>query len=310
MNIFITGISGFIGYHLAKSLFDLGHIVTGIDNLNNYYDVELKKHRQRLLEADGIHIHNMSTEKIGLIKTIEKSDIIVHLAAHAGVRASLEKPYDYIQNNIVATQKIIDTAEKHDIPVVFASSSSVYSDQIPPFTEDMKLSHHKNPYAWSKYVNECQFKSAAIPSIGFRFFTVYGPYGRPDMALYKFTKNIIEQKPIDIYNNGDMTRDFTYIQDIINGILLLIERVKNINGNEIYNIGSGDSTPLMDFVDLIEKHTGRKAIKNLCEMHPADVQHTLSDLTKIKELGYKPQTNVDEGIEHFVTWYKRYHGVN
>ena len=310
MTIFITGISGFIGFHLARELKAYGHDILGCDNYNAMYNPVLKMDRCKILEMAKIPVKNAD---IGFLNesTVEDADIIVHLAAWAGVRHSLEQPNVYTKNNILGTQGVIDIAEKMNIPVVYASSSSVYAGQEPPFVEDMQFKHHLNPYAWTKYVNECQFKHSKVPaSIGFRFFTVYGPYGRPDMALHGFTDKIVRGQPIDVYGHGDMSRDFTYVQDIVNGVQLLIDKVQRINTHEIYNIGSGESVPLMKFVSLIEENLGRKAEINFTEMHPADIRHTLSDLTKIKELGYRPMTNIETGISDFISWYKDYYQKN
>tara|TARA_B100000212_G_scaffold322578_1_gene282000 strand:- start:39 stop:575 length:537 start_codon:yes stop_codon:yes gene_type:complete len=177
--------------------------------------------------------------------------------------------------------------------------------------EDMNFKHHLNPYAWTKYVNECQFKHSNLPSsIGFRFFTVYGSYGRPDMALHKFTDKIVRDQPIEVFGHGKMSRDFTYVQDIVNGVQLLIDKVHRIDSHEIYNIGSGESVPLMNFVRLIEENLGRKAKVNYVDMHPADIQHTLADITEIKRLGYRPMTSIETGIRSFISWYKDYYQKN
>ena len=302
MKIFITGIAGFIGYHLARDLQALGHDVSGMDDYNDYYDTELKADRTNILNQRQIRVDVQDVKYIGLIKNAHSADLIVHLAAYAGVRYSLDNPQLYIDNNVIATAEVIKLAEESDTPVVYASSSSVYGGQN--FTEDAPFQHLSNPYAWSKYVNECQFKHSKLTSsTGFRFFTVYGPYGRPDMALYTFVDNIMNGKPITVNNHGDMTRDFTYVQDIINGI---DETIVN-NVHDIYNIGSGKSTQLLRFIELIEDNLGIKAEKIMAPMHPADVQNTLADITKIKTLGYKPKTTVEAGISEFVSWYKSYY---
>jgi|TARA_B110000908_G_C10266773_1_gene464827 UDP-glucuronate 4-epimerase len=306
MKIFITGIAGFIGYHLARDLQALGHDVSGMDDYNDYYDPELKADRTNILNQRQIRVDVQDVKYIGLIKNAHSADLIVHLAAYAGVRYSLDNPQLYIDNNVIATAEVIKLAEESDTPVVYASSSSVYGGQN--FTEDAPFQHLSNPYAWSKYVNECQFKHSKLTSsTGFRFFTVYGPYGRPDMALYTFVDNIMNGKPITVNNHGDMTRDFTYVQDIINGILLLIDETIVNNVHDIYNIGSGKSTQLLRFIELIEDNLGIKAEKIMAPMHPADVQNTLADITKIKTLGYKPKTTVEAGISEFVSWYKSYY---
>jgi len=310
MKIFITGAAGFIGFHLARELKAYGHDVLGCDNYNGMYSPHLKMDRCKVLEMAEIPVKNVD---IGFLNeaAVEDSDIIVHLAAWAGVRHSLEQPNIYTKNNILGTQGVIDIAEKLDIPVVYASSSSVYAGQKPPFTEDMNFKHHLNPYAWSKYVNECQFKHSKLrSSIGFRFFTVYGPYGRPDMALHGFTDKIIKDEPIEVFGHGKMSRDFTYVQDIVNGVQLLIDKVHRIDGHEIYNIGSGESVPLMSFVRLIEENLERKAKINYVDMHAADIRHTLADITEIKTLGYRPMTSIETGIRSFISWYKDYYEKN
>ena len=310
MKIFITGAAGFIGFHLARELKAYGHDVLGCDNYNGMYSPHLKMDRCKVLEMAEIPVKNVD---IGFLNeaAVEDSDIIVHLAAWAGVRHSLEQPNIYTKNNILGTQGVIDIAEKLNIPVVYASSSSVYAGQTPPFMEDMNFKHHLNPYAWTKYVNECQFKHSNLPSsIGFRFFTVYGSYGRPDMALHKFTDKIVRDQPIEVFGHGKMSRDFTYVQDIVNGVQLLIDKVHRIDSHEIYNIGSGESVPLMNFVRLIEENLGRKAKVNYVDMHPADIQHTLADITEIKRLGYRPMTSIETGIRSFISWYKDYYQKN
>jgi len=305
MKIVITGIAGFIGYHAAWNLQEAGHQVAGIDDFNSYYDVHLKNWRAKLLKERQIRVDHGSLSTLHMSDIVKDADVILHLAGYAGVRYSLENPQTYIDNNVTGTQQVINIAEKYQIPVVYASSSSVYGGNN--FTEDTLVPHLSNPYAWSKYANECQFKHSKIPaSIGFRFFTVYGPLGRPDMALYSFADSIVNNQPITIYNNGDMSRDFTYVQDIINGVQLLIDKVTKSEGHDIYNIGGGKSTPLMRFVELIEENLGIEAIKEFAPMHPADVQHTLADITKIKRLGYEPKTTVEAGITKFISWYKSY----
>jgi len=310
MKIFITGAAGFIGFHLARELKAYGHDILGCDNYNGMYSPHLKMDRCKVLEMAEIPVKNVD---IGFLNeaAVEDSDIIVHLAAWAGVRHSLEQPNIYTKNNILGTQGVIDIAEKMNIPVVYASSSSVYAGQTPPFTEQMNFKHHLNPYAWTKYVNECQFKHSKLPSsIGFRFFTVYGPYGRPDMALHGFTDKIIRDEPIEVFGHGKMSRDFTYVQDIVNGVQLLIDKVQRIDSHDIYNIGSGESVPLMSFVRLIEENLERKAKINYVDMHPADIRHTLADITEIKSLGYRPMTSIETGIRSFISWYKDYYQKN
>ena len=317
MKIFITGIAGMIGFHTAKKLLSEGHDISGVDNMNSYYDPKLKQSRLDLIYAAGMPKKNFmfnSIQKLEWSSILEDFDVVIHLAAFANPRHSLEDPSEYVDTNINGTQKLINGAERSKTPVVFASSSCVMHGQPLPWNETDKGEKQNNPYGWSKYVNECQFAhSKVIKSAGLRFFTAYGPYGRPDMALFKFTKGIIEQTPIDIYNNGDMIRDFTYVEDIVQGILLVTMNLCNEqedDTHEIFNIGRGQKVKLMDFVDHIEYNLERKAIRNYCPMHPADTPATWSDTTKIQKLGYKPTTSIDVGVRKFVEWYKEYYEVN
>jgi len=310
MKIFITGIAGFIGFHLARSLKEDGHEIWGVDNFNSFlYDSEIKGDRAEILTNEGIEVIERAMQYLKL--DVIRPDIVVHLAAHAGVRKSLEYPNIYIQNNIVNTQRLIDEMVRCGInKVVYASSSSVMNGNDLPWNEDDPTHHQLNPYSMSKMANECQFKSSDIDTtIGLRFFTVYGPWGRPDMALFKFTKNIIEGKPIDVYNYGNMKRDFTYIEDIVDGTKDVINRAMNIEGNEIYNIGRGKQIPLMGFIHQIEKNVGQKADIKLLSKHPADAEETWSDITKLKSLGWHPHTSVEDGVKQFVDWYKNYYQI-
>ena len=266
--IYITGIAGFIGFHMAERLAMAGYEVGGVDDFNDYYDPQLKRDRA-----------------------------LIHLAAHAGVRYSLKHPQMYIDTNISATQRLIHACEEYEIPVVYASSSTVDSD-------------HLNPYAWSKYVNEKQFESSKLLSAGLRFYTVYGEYGRPDMALGLFTEAIAQGKPIDVYNNGDMQRDFTYVGDLVDGIGIILENIlltPAINHHEIYNLGTGKSNELMDYIECIENELGRVAQKNFLPMHPADVKSTQADIGKAQSLGYHPKTTMQQGIKYYTDWFKEYH---
>ena len=303
--IYITGIAGFIGFHLAEKLAMEGYEVGGMDNFNSYYDPQLKRDRQQILkEKFGISIdpYSLDTQFDGSLnlqkETVEHDyDAVVHLAAYAGVRHSLENPQTYIDNNITGTQKLIKKCEELEIPVVYASSSSVDSD-------------HLNPYAWSKYVNEKQFESSKLLAAGLRFYTVYGEYNRPDMALSLFASAIAQGKPIDVYNHGDMQRDFTYVGDIVNGIHIVLENLlltPAINHHEIYNLGTGKSNELMDYIECLENELGRVSQKNMLPMHPADVKSTLADISKIQGLGYQPTTSIQEGIKNFADWFKEYH---
>ena len=316
MKIFITGIAGMIGFHSAKKFHDLGWEVVGVDNFNNYYDVQLKVDRADILMKEyGIitTLADIQDNKIREQEMLKDVDVMLHLAAYANPRHALDEPQIYIDTNISGTQKLIDAAQVYDIPVVYASSSCVMHGQPLPWNEHDRPEHQNNPYGWSKRVNECQFMHSKLTrSMGLRFFTVYGPYGRPDMALFKFTDGIVNGTPIDLYNFGNMKRDFTYVDDIVQGITIVVNKITSDEDSyhELYNIGYGEQVELSDFVDNIEKNLGRKAIRNLCAAHPADTPETWADTTKLKKLGYKATTPVSFGVAHFVEWYKTYYGVN
>lgn len=316
MKICITGGAGFIGFHLAQKLRKEGHGVFGFDNFNSYYDVDLKRKRAEILESLGIHIEPLDLRvRSKLIEYLDqiRPDVIIHLAAMAGVRHSMDDPTSYIENNIVGTHNLIEACDLLNIEkVVYASTSCVMAGNTLPWKEDEKLGVAKNPYGYSKATNEAQFISSKIDStIGLRFFTVYGPWGRPDMALFDFTKSIIEEKPIKLFNDGDMVRDFTYVDDIVQGIGIVIDRInENSDINEIYNIGYGQQVQLMEFVKQIEQNLDREAIKEYVPMHPADTHKTWSDTSKIRQLGYSPKTSIGRGVYEFVQWYKDYYHVN
>jgi UDP-glucuronate 4-epimerase len=316
MKILITGQAGMIGFHSAKHLASKGHEVFGVDNFNDYYDVNLKRERARILKDDyGVEtIHcDIQDNKIREQKMMEDIDVMLHLAAYANPRHALAEPQPYIDTNITGTQRLIEAAEEYNVPVVYASSSCVMHGQPLPWNEHDRPDMQNNPYGWSKRANECQFGHSKLPrSAGLRFFTVYGPYGRPDMALFKFTDQIVNGEPMTLYNFGDMKRDFTYVQDIVNGIELVIDKVVSDEDewHEIYNIGYGQQVNLLDFVDEIEKNLDRKGERILAPKHPADVPETWSDTTKLQALGYKPTTSIKDGVKEFITWYKGYYGVN
>ena len=315
--IAITGGAGFIAFHLAQSLHSKGFEVCGFDNFNNYYDPDLKEDRVATLrELCGIEIDRADLKnKIQLDVFMKKHnpDLVVHLGAYAGVRHSLKNPQLYIDNNITGTQNLINACEENGVDnVVYASTSCTMAGNPLPWNEAEKTGYQLNSYGYSKSTNECQFMSSPISNtVGLRFFTVYGPWGRPDMALFDFTKNIIAGNPIKLFNYGDMIRDFTYVDDIVQGIEIIIDHTLDSQClNDIYNIGYGSQVKLVDFVDAIEKNLDRTAIRELVEMHPADTQQTWSDTTKLQKLGYKPTTPMSVGVERFVSWYKEYYGVN
>jgi len=332
MKIFITGSSGFIGFHLSKKLLDSGHSVHGFDSMNNYYDVKLKKARYKILKKYNKFLftkNNLENQKV-LSNTIlkYKPKIIIHLAAQAGVRYSIEKPRVYLDSNITGTYNIIELAKKVNVKhLLIASSSSVYgANKKLPFKEIDKTETQLSIYAATKKSTESIAHSYSnvwkVPITMLRFFTVYGPWGRPDMALFKFTKGIIDNKKIDIYNKGKMYRDFTYIDDIIDGIKGLINKAPNskqfnkfkndslssVAPFRVLNIGNTRKVYLLDFIDALEKELGKKAIRNYMPMQKGDVKMTLSDTTLLKKLtGYNPKTNFRLGIKNFLKWYLSYY---
>ena len=316
MKYYITGINGFIGFTLAKKLSELGHDVTGIDNMNHYYDVALKTARNRILKDEykvrSYYGNVLSNSDLDHTFSKEKPDIVIHLAAYAGIRNSLENPNLYINNNIYGTQNLINVCEKYGVEkVLYASTSSVMANNnIWPWNEQERLGDMLSPYAYTKQSNEHQFKISRIKNtVGLRFFTVYGPWGRPDMALFTFANKIVKKEAIDIYNYGDMKRDFTYVDDIVQGIFGLLEEIPE--GDEIYNIGYGKQVGLMEFITEIEENLGRSAEKNFLPMHPADSKETWADISKlVNRTGYNPKTSVVDGVKEFIDWYKSFYKIN
>ena len=332
MKILITGSSGFIGFHLSKLLLDKGNIVHGFDSMNNYYDVQLKKSRLKILKT----YKNFSFTK-GNIENKKKLDntfkkfkpkIVIHLAAQAGVRYSINKPRVYLDSNIMGTFNIIESSHKIKTKhLIMASSSSVYgANKTIPFKEKDKTESQLSIYAATKKSNESMAHSYSniwkIPITMLRFFTVYGPWGRPDMALFKFTKGILKSKKIDIYNYGKMYRDFTYIDDIVNGIRLLINKPPKTNAKKKYkndslssvapfrilNIGNTKKIYLLNFIKQIELELGKKSIKNFMPLQRGDVKQTLSNTRLLKSItGYKPKIDYKTGIKNFIAWYKEYY---
>ena len=332
MKILITGSSGFIGFHLSKFLLEKGNTIHGVDSMNNYYDVNLKEARLKIL----LKYKKFSFSKIKLEnnKKIEnvfirfKPQIVIHLAAQAGVRYSIDKPRVYLKSNIDGTFNVIESSYKIKVKhLIMASSSSVYgANKKIPFKEIDKTETQLSIYASTKKSNESMAHSYSniwnIPITMLRFFTVYGPWGRPDMALFKFTKGIIENKKIDIYNNGKMYRDFTYIDDIVNGIDLLINKPPSLKYKKKYkndslssvapfrvlNIGNTKKVFLLNFIKEIEKQLGKKAIRNYMPLQKGDVKQTLSDTSLLKSITkYNPKTNYKTGIKNFLKWYQEYY---
>jgi len=335
MKIFVTGSSGFIGFHLSKKLLEKGHTVHGFDSMNKYYDVKIKKARLKILKKykKFFFTKNKLENKKILNHTILKfkPTIIIHLAAQAGVRYSIENPKAYMDSNIIGTYNIIELSKKINIKhLLIASSSSVYgANKKLPFTEVDKTETQLSIYASTKKSTESIAHSYSniwkTPITMLRFFTVYGPWGRPDMALFKFTKGIINKKKIDIYNNGKMYRDFTYIEDIVNGITGLINKPPNLNQlgkikNDslspvapfrIINIGNTKKVFLLDFINELEKQLGKKAKRNYMSMQMGDVKITVSNTKLIRKItNYNPKTNYKTGIKKFLEWYLFYYKIN
>ena len=333
MKIFITGTAGFIGFSLAKFLLENNHNVHGYDGITNYYDIKLKQNRNKILKKykKFSSTKGMLENKDLLKKTLNKfkPEIIIHLAAQAGVRYSIEQPRTYLSSNIIGTFNIIELAHKIKVKhLLIASSSSVYgANKKIPYRENDNVQSQLSVYASTKLATESLAHSYSniwkLPTTVLRFFTVYGPWGRPDMALFKFTKSIINGKKIDIYNNGNMYRDFTYIDDIVKSISLLMKAIpknkKNFNTNKIdslssiapfrvVNIGNSKKIKLLDFIKAIENSLGLKAIRNYMPMQKGDVAMTLANIDLLKKLtSIKPKTNYKEGVRKFIEWYLRYH---
>jgi UDP-glucuronate 4-epimerase len=319
--IFITGVAGFIGFHTALACLKNGNTIIGIDNLNDYYDVSLKQDRLKILEQ----FSNFKFAKIDIADESALTDfykqhspnIIIHLAAQAGVRYSLDNPRAYINSNIVGFLNMLELARAHKPNhFIYASSSSVYGGNTKlPFAESDPVDTPQSLYAATKKSNELMAYSYAhlyqIPLTGLRFFTVYGAWGRPDMAYFKFAKAMVGGKTIDVYNHGDMKRDFTYIDDIVSGILNLIDRPPTITPpHAVYNIGHHKPEPLMDMIKILEIELGVKANINFMPMQAGDVVATYADIDLLKTLtGFEPKTNLNDGLKEFVKWFKEYYRV-
>ena len=338
MTTLVTGAAGFIGFHLTKRLIQEGERVIGIDNINDYYDPSLKTARLEFLKSlkkDSFSFEKVNLEEKRLISKIfanYKPDNVVNLAAQAGVRYSLENPDAYVNSNLVGFLNILEACRNHNIKhLVYASSSSVYGGNTKmPFSELDNVDHPVSLYAASKKANELMAHSYShlfdLPSTGLRFFTVYGPWGRPDMALFLFTKSIIEGKPIKIFNNGEMIRDFTYIDDIVESIYRVIRKPPQKNQSfdknnpnasiswapyKIFNIGNSNPTPLMIFIKALEKYLGKEAKKTFLPLQAGDVPATFADTQLLEDwINFKPSTSVEEGISKFVEWYKAFYKVN
>ena len=333
--ILVTGAAGFIGFHLSRRFLKAGYSVIGVDNLNDYYDVNLKKARLRLLkDNDDFHFIKMDIAERKNMASLfgrEAPAIVVHMAAQAGVRYSLVNPHAYLESNLAGFLNILEGCRHQKCEhLVFASSSSVYGANTEmPFSVHHNVDHPVSLYAATKKANELMAHAYAslykLPCTGLRFFTVYGPWGRPDMALFLFTKAILEDRPIDVYNAGKMRRDFTYIDDITEGVFRVTGKIPEPNakwqGNKpdpatsfapykIYNIGNNTPVELLDFINIIEKVLGKKARTNLLPMQPGDVPSTYADIDDLmKDVSFKPGTSVEDGIRRFIKWYREYYKV-
>ena len=314
MKILVTGAAGFIGSQLTNRLRNSGHNARGLDNYNNHlYEPDLKRDRVEHFELDISECDLRDRDGLRIVLGDFEPEIIVHLAAHAGVRDSFGKESEYHANNIDGTQNLIEVCKEvvPNVRVIYASTSGVFGGtEIPEdgWKENQILGKQLNAYTYTKYINEIQFEISGLNNTGLRFFTVYGPWGRPDMALFDFTKNIRDKNEIKVYNYGNMKRDFTYVEDILDGIEIVIHN-NEIANSEIFNIGRGKQVDLMHFVREIEKNCGIEAIIDLAPRHPADSLETWSNTTKLEELGYVPKTNIEDGIANFYAWYKDYHKV-
>jgi UDP-glucuronate 4-epimerase len=337
MKIFVTGAAGFIGFHLVEHLLRLKYTVYGIDNLNAYYDVRLKLDRLRELGIETDHelflrqrevrsnvFETFTFQQIDLIDEHRldnlfkenKFDIVVNLAAQAGVRYSIDNPKVYVQSNIVGFINILEACREHEVShLIYASSSSVYgnSDKVP-FSELVNVDHPISLYAATKKSNELMAHTYShlfgMKTTGLRFFTVYGPWGRPDMAPFLFTKAILEGKEIKVFNHGNLLRDFTFVSDIVNGIVGVITKIGDNNKYSIFNIGNNRPVKLIDFIKEVEKNCGIEAMINFQPMQPGDVYQTFADISALSDaVGYTPTVNIDKGIQSFVSWYKDYYGM-
>jgi len=333
VKLLVTGAAGFIGFHTARLLLERGDEVVGLDNLNAYYDPALKVARLDILKTyPGFRFVRediADREAMAALFRAEKFQRVVHLAAQAGVRYSIENPHAYVHSNIIGFLQVIEGCRHNGVEhLVYASTSSVYGANTKmPFVETQGVDHPITLYAATKRSNELMAHSYSslygLPTTGLRFFTVYGPWGRPDMALFLFTKNILAGLPIDVFNDGYHQRDFTYVDDIVKGVLAAVDHVATLDANwdsdhpnpatgnvpyRIYNIGNQTPVPLLRYIDVLEKCLGRKAQKNLLPLQPGDLPDTWADVEALaREVGYRPSTDLETGVKHFVEWYLAYY---
>lgn len=335
VDFLITGTAGFIGFSLTAKLLKLNKKIVGIDNQNNYYDPKLKNNRLSIIKNYKNYHHNRfdisNLKKLELVFKKYKPKVVINLAAQAGVRYSIKNPHSYIKSNIVGFSNILECCKLNKVKhLIYASSSSVYgANTKTPFSIHDNTNHPLSVYAASKKSNELMAHTYSslfnLPTTGLRFFTVYGPWGRPDMALFKFTKSIINNEPINIFNNGNHIRDFTYIDDIVDGIIKVTKSIAKPNKKwnsktpdpgtsscpwRIYNIGNNNPVNLMKYINVLEKILGKKAKKNFLPLQKGDVENTYSDVSGlVKNFNYKPSTSINEGIKKFVNWYKDYYNL-
>lgn len=333
--ILITGAAGFIGMHLTNRLTSLGHTILGLDNLNDYYELQLKKDRlQQLERLDNftfIECDLINKNKVDEVFEQYRPQYVINLAAQAGVRYSIENPYAYLDSNLTGFLNILEACRHYPVRhLLYASSSSVYGgNKVAPFSTNHNVDHPVSLYAATKKSNELMAHTYShlygIPTTGLRFFTVYGPWGRPDMAYFSFTKDIIEGKSIKVFNHGKMERDFTYIDDIVEGITKLIPRAPEPNPEwdestdelgasfapyRVYNIGNNQPVQLMKFINVLEEKIGKEANKQYMEMQPGDVLRTYADVSELeRDIEFKPSTSIEDGLGKFVDWYKEYYNV-
>ncbi|RPG89395.1 MAG: NAD-dependent epimerase [Candidatus Puniceispirillum sp. TMED245] len=336
MKVLLTGSAGFIGMHCIERLLARGDTVVGVDNLNDYYEVSLKEARlARIASHENFSFHRVSVEDKDAMASLfaaEKPDRVIHLAAQAGVRYSLENPHAYIDANLQGFINILEGCRHNSVAhLVYASSSSVYGgNEQMPFSEHHSVDHPVSLYAATKKANELMAHTYShlydLPTTGLRFFTVYGPWGRPDMAPIKFARAITKGDAIDVYNSGQMARDFTYIDDIVEGVIRVLDKVAEPNPDfdplqpdpqtskapfRVFNIGNGNPTPLMDYIGALEAALGITAKKNMMPMQPGDVPATSADTSELRKwVGFAPDTDVRDGVKRFAEWYLAYHGRN
>ncbi len=335
MKYLVTGAAGFIGMHVSSALLDRGCDIVGYDNLNSYYSVQLKKDRLRQLEQRlGFRFEEgdlVDRDKLSQLFAKERFDVVINLAAQAGVRYSLTNPHAYVESNLVGFVNILESCRHNQIKhLTYASSSSVYgSNTEMPFSVHHNVDHPLSLYAATKKANELMAHTYShlyrLPTTGLRFFTVYGPWGRPDMALWLFTEAIVAGKSIDVFNNGQMKRDFTYIDDIVQGVVRVADRIPEANPNwngsepdpatsnapyQIYNIGNNQPVQLMHLIETLEQSLGKKAVKNFLPMQAGDVMATYADVDDLtRDVGFRPSTAIEVGVDRFVKWYRDYHHV-